>query len=300
MSARVAILGTGKMGSALARRLAAAGMQPTLWNRTRARAEQVGVGQVAATPAAAVRDAEVVISSLTGADAVLAAFGGPDGALAGAAGQLFVEMSTAGPNLIAQLEPLVRATGSALVDAPITGTPPTVESGGAAILIGGAPADVERARPMLEQFGTVRHVGPLGNGARLKLVANSMLGAVTTAAAELQTVGVTVGLAPQDVLWVLARQVPGLALRKAGYLEGRHTPPLFALRDLRKDLDLALDLFHRSGGVVPLTALVREQVGEAAATNPDLDISGVMTRYRSTDAELSASGRARSVPAAAG
>ncbi|MGA8014975.1 MAG: NAD(P)-dependent oxidoreductase [Candidatus Dormiibacterota bacterium] len=300
MSARVAILGTGKMGSALARRLAAAGMQPTLWNRTRARAEQVAVGQVAATAAAAVRDSEIVISSLTGADAVLAAFGGPEGALAGAAGQLFVEMSTAGPDLIAELEPLVRATGSALVDAPITGSPPTAESGGAAILIGGAPADVERARPVLEQFGTVRHVGPLGNGARLKLVANSMLGAVTTAAAELQTVGVTVGLAPQDVLWVLAHHVPGLELRKAGYLEGSHQPALFALRDLRKDLDLALELFHRSGGVVPVTALVREQVGEAAGTSPDLDISGVMTRYRSPDAELDASGRARSVPAATG
>jgi 3-hydroxyisobutyrate dehydrogenase len=72
VSTRVAILGTGRMGSALARRLAGAGLEPTLWNRTRARAEQAGVGRVVDTPAEAVRDADVVITSLTGADAVRA------------------------------------------------------------------------------------------------------------------------------------------------------------------------------------------------------------------------------------
>ena len=60
VSARVAMLGTGRMGSALARRLAGAGLEPALWNRTRARAEQVGAGRVVATAAEAVRDADVV------------------------------------------------------------------------------------------------------------------------------------------------------------------------------------------------------------------------------------------------
>jgi len=71
---RVAILGTGKMGGAMARRLNSAGHELTLWNRTRKRAEAVGVGKVAATPAEAVKDAEVVISSLTDAGAVRAAY----------------------------------------------------------------------------------------------------------------------------------------------------------------------------------------------------------------------------------
>src|SRR5580765_154610 len=69
---RVAILGTGKMGSAIASRLAGAGFELTLWNRTRERAVALGIGQVAETPAAAARDAEVVISSLTGPEAVRA------------------------------------------------------------------------------------------------------------------------------------------------------------------------------------------------------------------------------------
>ena len=288
MSTRVAVLGTGKMGSALARRLADSGFELTLWNRTRARAEQVGVGRVAATPAEAARGAEVVITSLTGADAVRAALTGPDGALAGAGGQLFVEMSTSGPDVVAELEPRVLATGSSLVDAPIVGAPPAVLRGAAALLVGGAPVDVERARPVLERIGEVRHAGALGSGARLKLVANSMLATLTTAATELLAAGEGAGLEAEQVFWVLARLVPGLEQRRAGLVEGRHEPPLFAMRDLRKDLDLALDLFHRSAADVPLTALVREFVGEAARVAPDLDISAIALRYRAPDAVLTA------------
>ena len=289
MGTRVAILGTGRMGSALARRLAGAGLEPTLWNRTGARAEQVGVGRAVATPADAVRDADVVITSLTGADAVRAAYGGPAGALAGARGQVFVEMSTSGPEVLAELEPHLAATRSTLVDAPILGAPTVVLRGGAAILVGGAPADVERARPVLELLGEVRHVGDLGSGARLKLVANSMLGAVTVAAAELQTAGEAAGVDGSDVFWVLARLVPALEMRRAGYVDRRHEPTLFALRDLRKDLDLALDLFRRAAAQAPLTAQVRELIVEAGDDVADLDITAVITRYRPATAARAAS-----------
>ena len=284
MTTRVAVLGTGKMGSALARRLAESGVEPTLWNRTRARAEQVGVGRVVDTPADAVRAAEVVISNLTGPDAVRATYGGQQGAIAGANGQLFVEMSTAGPDVVAELAPQLAATGSSLVDAPIVGVPPLVLRGAAAILAGGTPADVERARPVLQSFGDVRHVGALGSGARLKLVANSMLGAVTTAAAELQTAGEAAGLDAQHVFWMLARFVPLLEPRRAGFVDRRYQPTLFALRDLHKDLDLALDVFRRSAADVPLTALVRRLVDEAMPTGADLDITAVTARYRRADA----------------
>ena len=284
MSTRVAILGTGRMGSALAQRLAGAGVEPTLWNRTRARAEQVGVGRVVDTPADAVDDADIVITSLTGPDAVRGAYGGPVGALAAAQGQVFVEMSTSGPDLVAELEPQVVATGSTLIDAPILGAPTVVLRGDAAILVGGAPADVERVRPVLELLGEVRHVGPLGSGARLKLVANSMLGAVMMAAAELQSAGEAASLDPEDVFSVLARLAPSLEMRRAGLVDRRHEPTLFAVRDLLKDLDLALDTLHRSQAQVPVTALVREIVDEAAADVADLDITAVITRYRAATA----------------
>jgi len=279
MSTRVAVLGAGRMGSAIARRLAETGIELTLWNRTRSRAEDIGVGTVVATPADAVARVDVVITSLTGADALRATFEGPTGALTEARGHSFVEMSTAGPDVLEQLAPLVARTGSTLVDAPVIGAPPAVLQGAELVIAGGERADVERVRPVLERLGELRHVGPFGSGARLKLVANSMLGALVLIAAELETAGKRAGLDPATVFDLLTRFAPSLAARRAGYLEDRHEPTMFALRDLRKDLDLALAVFHRADAPVPITALVREWVDEAAAEDADLDISAVLRRY---------------------
>jgi 3-hydroxyisobutyrate dehydrogenase/2-hydroxy-3-oxopropionate reductase len=279
MNPRVAVLGTGRMGSAIARRLAETGVPLVVWNRTRSRAEDLGVGIVAATPAEAVEMVDVVITSLTGADALRATFGGPTGALARARGQSFVEMSTAGPDVLEELAPLVAKIGSTLVDAPVIGAPPSVLKGAELIIAGGERADVDRVRPVLERLGELRHVGPFGSGARLKLIANSMLGALVLIAAELETAGKDVGLDPAVTFDLLTRFVPSLAIRRPGYLEDRHEPTMFALRDLRKDLDLALSAFHRVDAHVPITALVREWVDEAAAVDANLDISAVIRRY---------------------
>lgn len=277
---RVAILGTGKMGSAIAARIAAAGFEVVLWNRTRSKAEALGLGTVVGTPAEAARNADLVISSLTGPEAVLAAYLGPTGALAAGHRKPFVEMSTAGPELVVTLAAAVTEAGGTLVDAPIVGAPPLVRAGEAGILAGGADVDVVLVSGVLAELGTVRHVGPLGSGARLKLVANSMLADVVLAAAELQVAGEGTGLDPADVFWVLARIAPALEARRAGYLEDRHTPTMFALRDLRKDLGLALPLFGKSSARTPLTHSASELVNAAAAATPDLDISAVIRPYR--------------------
>jgi 3-hydroxyisobutyrate dehydrogenase-like beta-hydroxyacid dehydrogenase len=276
----IAILGTGKMGAAIANRLAETGLQVVLWNRTRSRAEAVGIGTVADTPAAAARDAGIVISSLTGAEAVLAAYLGPDGALMAGEGKRFVEMSTAGPDLVSNLMAHVEAAGGTLVDAPILGSPMFVRAGEAAILASGSDEDVASVSEMLRALGTVRHVGSLGNAARLKLVANSMLANLILAAAELQVAGEEQGLDPENVFWALKRVAPSLEPRHAGLVEGRYAPPLFALRDLRKDIGLALAMFDRSDALTPLTRWSEELVSAAAAVTPDLDITAVARPYR--------------------
>jgi 3-hydroxyisobutyrate dehydrogenase-like beta-hydroxyacid dehydrogenase len=278
----VAVLGTGKMGSAIATRLSAAGFEVVLWNRTRSRAEELGFGSIVDTPAAAARDADIVVSSLTGPDAVTAAYLGPDGALSAGRGKHFVEMSTAGPDMTLTLEQAITAAGSTLVDAPIMGAPPVVRAGEATILAGGTDEDVAAVSPVLSALGTVRHVGSVGSAARLKLVANSMLADVIVAAAELQVAGEDVDLNPEDVFWVLQRVVPSLEARRAGLIEGRHTPTLFALRDLRKDVDLAEALFSSSDALTPLLRSAGRLVRTAAGSTPDLDISAVVIPYRAT------------------
>lgn len=131
---RVAILGTGKMGGAMARRLEASGHELTLWNRTRERAEALRVGKVAKTPAEAAEDAEVVISMLTDAPAVRAAYLGENGAAKAANNQVFVEMSTAGPDVARELAPSIERAGAQYVEAPVLGSIAAVEAASSSCL----------------------------------------------------------------------------------------------------------------------------------------------------------------------
>src|SRR5258705_2563582 len=124
---RVAIIGTGKMGGAMARRLKTQGHELTLWNRTREKAEALGAGKVAATPAEAAREAEVVISMLTDADAVRTAYLGDEGALKSAKRQVFIEMSTAGPNIATELAPRLEQARPQYVEAPVLRREPAAE-----------------------------------------------------------------------------------------------------------------------------------------------------------------------------
>ena len=283
---RVAILGTGKMGSAIARRLATVGLDLVLWNRTRTRAEALGVGMVADTPAAAVRDVDIVISSLTGPEAVRTVYLGAEGALTLGCGKHFIEMSTAGADLPAQIQPKVAAAGGTLVDAPILGAPPFVLNGQATVLASGADDDVNAVLPLLRHLGAVRHVGALGSASRLKLLANSMLADVILAAGELQVAGEAVGLNAGDVFWVLERLVPSLEARRAGLVDDHHTPALFALRDLRKDVEFAFALFQRTAARTPITGRARELVAAAAAVAPDADITALAKPYRDRERSL--------------
>ena len=276
---RVAILGTGKMGGAMARRLEASGHELTLWNRTRERAEALGVGRVAATPAEAAEGADIVISMLTDADAVRAAYLGPGGAVKVARSQVFVEMSTAGPVVAKELAPLIDRAGAQFVEAPVLGSIAAVESGTLVIFAAGREAAIERARPALKDLGEVRPVGDIGSAASLKLVANSMLAGVNALAAELQSAGTAAGLQAEDVFWVLTRIAPVLNARKAGYVEHHYEPVSFALRDALKDLRLALDLFKRAGAATPITSTTKELYEAAAKTAGELDMSAIATLY---------------------
>ncbi len=281
--ADVAVLGTGRMGGAIARRLKASGFELTLWDRTKEKAERLNVGAVALTPAQAIRGADIVISSLTDAAAVRGVYFGPDGVFEGSSGKLLVEMSTAGPDVAEQLAREARAKGSHLLEAPVVGSVPAVESGTLAILVGGTPQDLEQARPVLERLGEVRYIGELGSAARLKLVANSMLAITSAAAAELLAAGTAAGIDRNQVFWALARFVPALRARESGFLREQYEPAMFAIRDLIKDLGLALDIYRRADAAVPLTLETRSLFADITPGSDNLDISAIVKRYPVAD-----------------
>jgi 3-hydroxyisobutyrate dehydrogenase-like beta-hydroxyacid dehydrogenase len=271
----VAILGTGKMGGAMARRLAASGFDVILWNRTRDKAEQLHIGRVAGTPAEAARDADLVLSSLTDQAAVRSVYLGDDGVLRSAASKLLIDTSTAGPEVADEVGREADAQDAHLLEAPVIGSVPAVESGTLLILAGGDRTDVEQARPLLEHLGEVHYAGERGNAQRLKLIANSMLGVASAAAAELLAAGTAAGLERAEVFSILVRYAPGLAFRERGFLQDQHTPPMFAVRDLVKDLDLGLSVYDEVGVPTPLTRATSERYAEAMRESADLDMSAI-------------------------
>ena len=272
---KVAILGTGRMGGAMARRLHQQGFELRLWNRTRKRAEQLGIGEVFDTPAEASRAADVVISMLTDPPAVRQAYLGPDGALEAEGPRIYVDSSTVDPKTHEALARVVEQRGSSLLEAPVLGSVPAVEAGKLLIMVGGEPAAFERLRAVLEALGDVRYVGPLGSAARLKLVANSMLGIISAAASELYNAGLRAGLDRERVWEVLTRLAPYLDARRAGYLEGRYDPVMFRLADMVKDLDLALEVYQEVGIDTPLSQATRELFERAARDHGEEDLAAI-------------------------
>ena len=264
---RVAILGTGKMGGAMARRLAAAGHELTLWNRTRERAEALLIGKVVATPSEAARNADVVISMLTDANAVRAAYLGEDGGAKAAQSQVFVDMSTAGPDIGKEVAPVIARTGAQFVEAPVLGSVAAVEAGTLVVFAAGDEDAIEH------------RVGDLGSAAALKLVANSMLAGVSALAAELMAAGTAAGLDAETVFSTISRMAPVLNGRKAAFLEHRYEPVSFALRDAVKDLRLALDLYKRTGATTPLTRATEELFERASQTAGSLDMGAIASLY---------------------
>src|SRR2546429_4567942 len=261
---KVAILGTGKMGGAMARRLHQQGFDLRLWNRTRKRAEQLGIGEIFDTPAEASRAADVVISMLTDPPAVRQAYRGPDGAPEAEGPRIYVDSSTVDPKTHQALARVVEQRGSSFIEAPVVGSIPAVEAGKLLIMVGGERATFERLRAVLQALGDARYIGPLGSAARLKLVANSMLGIISAAAGELYNAGLRAGLDRERVWEVLTRLAPYLDARRAGYLEGRYDPVMFRLADMVKDLQLALGVYQEVGIDTPLSQTTPELYERAA------------------------------------
>lgn len=283
---RVAVLGTGKMGAAIALRVDSGGHEVVLWNRTPERAREVGVGRVAATPAEAAAGADVVLSMLTGPEACREVHLGSQGSVSAAAGQVFVEMSTSGSDIMAELESALAERATPLVASPVLGSIPAVESGSLVLLAGTADAGaLERARPVLSLLGDVHEVGSPAAAADLKLISNVALAVTNQVAAELLAAGERGGLSPDLLFWILARQMPYLKAREDSYLRGRHQPVTFALKDMVKDLDLALGWFRRARARVTLLELCRDEHAAAAAgSKAALEFSALVDYYRKAPA----------------
>ncbi len=287
---RVAVVGTGRMGAAMAARVAAAGHPLTLWNRTRSTAESVAAGlsgaAVAATAREAAAAADVVVVSLADDAATRSTYGGADGLVAGLApGAVVADTSTVAPGTIRDLEDVVRATGAELVDTPVSGSVTTVESGAILVMAGGDADAVERARPALESFARrIILVGPLGSGATMKLAVNAMVFGLNQTLAESLVLAERAGVGRElayEVFVNSAVGAPFVTYKRAAFQAPESAPVAFALDLVAKDLDLAAALAEAVGARVPQLETNRLVVGDAIdAGLGDADMSALASHLR--------------------
>jgi len=244
----IAVLGLGAMGSAMAARLLDAGHDLTVWNRTPGRdGGLVSAGaRRGETPADAVRDAEVVVTMLTDPPALDAVLFGPDGAsYAIPDTATLIEMSTVGPTAIASAAERLSVP---VLDAPVLGSVPSVETGKLVILVGGDRAVFDRHIELLSILGTPIYLGPSGSGAWLKLVNNAASTATLVALGELLALTDRAGLEIDSVLQGLeAGPLASLIERWRPRLKGEDQASYFRLALARKDLALVFDEAEREG-----------------------------------------------------
>lgn len=287
---KLGLAGTGRMGAAMVQRLLALGHEVTIWNRSADKLKPlVALGASAApTPAALAAASDLVLTILTNAEAIDAAYLGADGLLAAEVqGKLFVEMSTVRPQVVRALAERVTARGAALIDCPVGGTVGPAQNGKLLGFVGGAAADVARARPVLEQLcRRVEHVGAVGAGARLKLAINLPLLVYWQALGEALALCESLDVEPERLLDIIADTSGGTNVLKvrgaviARALQGRPAEGVtFDVDSIRKDLATMLEETRALGREAPVTERALRCYDELSAAGEG-GIDGAMVPVR--------------------
>lgn len=250
---RVAVIGLGRMGAAMAGTLSRAGFDLTVWNRSHEAAERVAadVGAVVAdSPASAASGVDVVVSSLADDAALLAVHLDGEGTIAGVGpGAVVVETSTVDPQTIQRLAPEFETRGAHLLDAPVSGSVALVEAGTLTTMVGGDAGALEKARPVIDALSkAVFHMGGSGAGATMKLAVNALVHAINVALSEslvlAEAGGVERSLA-YEVFASSAASSPFIQYKRPAFEQPDETPVAFSLDLVAKDLRLILGLADR-------------------------------------------------------
>jgi 3-hydroxyisobutyrate dehydrogenase len=287
---RVALLGTGIMGMAMARNLRRAGLAVCAWNRNVARARPIvdAGGTVAETPAAAVAAADVVITMLSDGPAVETAMTGPEGALvAMRPGMLWIQMSTVGVAAIGRLLALARSHSIDFVDAPVLGTRQPAEQGTLTILASGPAALRARCAPIFEAIGErTLWLGDVGATSRLKLVANQWSTGMVALLAETVTLARRLDVDPAE-FFDLIEGTPfsaPYAQMKGKHMIAAQFPPSFPLDMAHKDVRLVLEAARDTGQALPVTDAIERQYADAEARGRGRDdLSAVISALEASD-----------------
>ncbi|MFI0483553.1 NAD(P)-dependent oxidoreductase [Actinomadura sp. 9N215] len=266
---RVGWIGTGRMGYAMAERLARSGRPVSVWNRTRRKAEPLAEhGAVIVDEITDLAAADVVFTMVSTDDDLREVLLGPGGLLtaAGRVPGVIVDCSTVSAEVSRELRAAARERGADLLCAPVSGNGKAVAAGRLSIVVSGPREASERVRPLLETIGrAVTHVGEDEAARLVKLCHNLFLGVVTQALAEVTVLAEKAGVRRRDFLEFINDSVLGSVFTqyKTPALVHLDYTPTFTTELLRKDFDLGLEAARELETPMPVTALVHHLVQAA-------------------------------------
>lgn len=264
METIVAVLGTGLIGSPVARNLAAAGFAVRAWNRTRAKAEPLAAHGIQVTDTAqdAVAGARIVVTVVKDGPAVLDAIK----AAAPVPGTIWVQLSTVG-DAVDELAAFASEQGLVFVDAPVQGTRGPAEQGQLVVLAAGADAVRDIVQPLFDVIGKrTLWVGEAGAASRLKLVLNTWVIALTHGVGEALALAGGLGVDPAHFVDVVTGGPMDNAffqLKSEAVRSGDFTPS-FTVDNAEKDARLVLAAAARAGVRMDSVAAGRERFARAS------------------------------------
>jgi 3-hydroxyisobutyrate dehydrogenase-like beta-hydroxyacid dehydrogenase len=264
----IGFVGLGAMGQVIVPRLIAAGHQLTGWNRSRERATPLIASgmQWADSPREVAAASEVTFSIVTDGAAVKTVALGEDGVIAGIKpGSVYIDMGTIAPDVTRAVSAEFAKKGFVMLDAPLSGSPVTVQQGNASLMIGGDQAAFERVEPVLRAIGPkVTYIGASGQAVTMKLAVNLLLMVEVVAFGEAVALAEKGGVAREIALDAVLKSVaaaPVHGYRGPFILEGGMPKvPLADVTLQQKDMLLVLEMARRLGSPVPLAAATNEMM----------------------------------------
>jgi 3-hydroxyisobutyrate dehydrogenase len=287
---RVAFIGLGNMGAPMAQNLIKAGFSLTVFDLVKDAVDQlVKSGATAAASASdAVNGADVVITMLPASKHVEGIYLGPEGLLTKIASKaLVIDCSTIAADSARKVARAAADRGLAMIDAPVSGGTGGAIAGTLTFIVGGEPADLERARPLLEKMGkNIFHAGAAGAGQVAKIANNMLLGIAMAGTAEARALGVANGLDPKVLSEIISKSSgrtwaielynpwPGVMENvpsSKGYAGG------FGVDLMLKDLGLAAEAAVSTQSVIALGELARNLFAmHSAQGSGKLDFSSIV------------------------
>ncbi|MCT8178012.1 NAD(P)-dependent oxidoreductase [Variovorax sp. CY25R-8] len=290
---RVGFIGLGVMGAPMAGHLARAGHAVSVYDLAPGAAQRLAESQPGITARASLREvaahSDVIVTMLPNGRVVREVVFADDGLLAGwARGGLLLDTSSAEPWITRETAARLAEHGIAMVDAPVSGAAWGAQAAELVFMVGGAQADVARARPLLDAMGrAVFHLGALGAGHTMKCLNNLITAVTLTATAEGLAIGTRAGLDPAVMTDVLNEATGGSWITRTHIHQrviSRSFDDPFKLELMLKDMGIAVDLARELGMPAPISEEGRRLWQQAdAARGPGVSVSELV-RWVETEA----------------